>query len=133
MATHAGKEGTVKISANAIAEVRGFSIDVTTETTDSTTLDNTTGYRTHKPTWSAWTGTVDCYWDETDTNGQNALTAGASVTLNVYPEGDGAGDTYLTGTATVTSITRSMTIDGMVEASFGFTGNGELTVATVGA
>ena len=32
MATHLGKEGTVQVGSNAIAEIRGFSID---ETIDS--------------------------------------------------------------------------------------------------
>lgn len=131
MGTHAGKEGTVKIGSDTIAEVRDWSIEETGETVDNTTLSNTSGYRTHKATLNSWTGNVNCFWDETDTNGQGALTVGSSVTLNVYGEGDSSGDTYHTGTATVTGVTRNAAIDGMVEASFSFQGNGQLQTTTV--
>lgn len=136
MATHAGIEGTVKLGSNAIAEVRSWSIEEQGDTSDSTTFDNAANanggkWRTHKHTLSGWSGNVECFWDETDTNGQNALTIGASVTLNVYAEGDSTGDIYYSGTATVTSISRSASVDGLVEASFSFQGNGALTQSTV--
>lgn len=130
MASHAGLEGTVKLGSNAVAEVREWEIQESAETADNTSLDNTTGWRTHKQTLKGWSGSLTCWWDETDTNGQVALTNGASVTLNLYPEGDDTGDTYYTGTATVTQITRKGSIDGIVEASFSFLGNGALTSAT---
>jgi hypothetical protein len=63
--------------------------------------------------------------------GQGALTIGASVTLNVYPEGDASGDTYYTGTAIVTGVTRSSSFDGLVEASITVQGSGALTATTV--
>lgn len=132
MATHAGIEGTVEIGANAVAEIRSWSIEEQGETADSTSFTNTNGWRTHKHTLKTWSGEVECFWDEADTNGQGALTIGSSVTLNVYPEGDDVnGDVYYTGTATVTGISRQASVDGMVEASFTFQGNGALTESTV--
>lgn len=129
MATHAGKEGTVKIGANAVAEIREWSVTENGETADNSSMGDTA--RTHMFTMSSWDGSLSCWWDETDTNGQGALTIGASVTLNLYPEGDGAGDTYYTGTATVTSISRRAALDGLVEADFSFMGSGALTGTTV--
>ena len=38
MATHAGSEGTVKSGANAIAEVRSFSLEETADTIEDTTM-----------------------------------------------------------------------------------------------
>lgn len=132
MGTHAGNEGSVQISSNEIAEVKSWSIEEQGETADSTTFDNTNGWRTHKHTLKGWSGEVECCWDEADTNGQGALTIGSSVTLNLYPEGDDVnGDVYYTGTATVTGISRQASVDGMVEASFSFQGNGALTQSTV--
>ena len=36
MATHLGKEGTVQVGSNSIAEIRGFSIDETIDTVEDT-------------------------------------------------------------------------------------------------
>ena len=87
--------------------------------------------KTYKTTLSDSTGTIDCFWDETDTTGQGAMTIGASVTLNLYPEGADSGDTYYTGTALITSIGVSQAHDGLVERSFGFQVTGALSITTV--
>jgi hypothetical protein len=129
MATHTGSEGTVKVGANAIAEIRSFSLEESADTLEDTTMGDTA--RTYKSSLTTFTGSVDVFWDETDTTGQGALTIGASVTLNVYPEGDASGDTYYTGTAIVTGVTRSSSFDGLVEASITVQGSGALTATTV--
>jgi len=129
MATHAGSEGTVKVGSDAIAEIRSFSLEETADTLEDTTMGDTA--RTYKSSLTTFTGSVDVFWDETDTNGQGALTIGASVTLNVYPEGDASNDTYYTGTAIVTGVTRSSSFDGLVEASITVQGSGALTASTV--
>jgi len=129
MATHAGSEGTVKVGSNAVAEIRSFSLEETADTLEDTTMGDTA--RTYKSSLTTFTGSVDVFWDETDTNGQGALTIGASVTLNVYPEGDASNDTYYTGTAIVTGVTRSSSFDGLVEASITVQGSGALTASTV--
>jgi hypothetical protein len=129
MATHAGSEGTVKVGSDAIAEIRSFSLEETADTLEDTTMGDTA--RTYKSSLTTFTGSVDVFWDETDTAGQGALTIGASVTLNVYPEGDASGDTYYSGSAIVTGITRSSSFDGLVEASITVQGSGALTATTV--
>ena len=128
MANHAGSEGTVKIGSNVVAEVKSFSIEESADTIEDTALGDTA--RTFKSGLTGWSGSVECFWDETDT-AQIALTIGASVTLDVYPEGATSGDTHYSGTALVTGITRQASLDGMVEASFSFQGTGALTSATV--
>ena len=129
MATHTGSEGTVKVGANAIAEIRSFSIEESADTLEDTTMGDTA--RTYKPSLTTFTGTVDVLWDETDTTGQGALTIGAAVTLNLYPEGDTSGDTYYTGAAIVTGRTINSSFDGLVEMSISVQGNGALTQTTV--
>lgn len=128
MATHTGSEGTVKVGANTIAEIRSYSIEQTADTTEDTTMGD--AWRTHKTTLKSWSGTVDVYWDETDTNGQSALVVGAEVTANFYPEGSTTGDAYLTGTAIVTGKTVSASFDGMVESTITLQGTGALTTGT---
>lgn len=129
MATHAGSEGTVKVGSNAIAEIRSFSIEETADTIEDTTMGD--GARTYKPSLTSFSGSVDVFWDETDSTGQGALTIGAEVTLNLYPEGSVSGDTYLSGSAIVTSRSISSSFDGMVEMSISVQGNGALTTSTV--
>lgn len=128
MATHTGSEGTVKVGANAIAEIRSYSVEQTSDTVEDTTMGDT--WRTHKTTLRSWTASVDCFWDESDTNGQGALTVGSEVTLNLYPEGATTGDTYLTGTGIVTGKTVTGSFDGMVESSISVQGTGTLTTGT---
>lgn len=128
MATHTGSEGTVKIGSNAVAEIRTFSIDVTADTAEDSTMGDS--WRTFKTTLKGWSGSLDCFWDETDTTGQGAIVDGAEVTLNVYPEGATTGDKYYTGTAIVTGTTINSSFDGLVEASFKFQGTGALTLST---
>lgn len=129
MATHTGSEGTVKVGSNAIAEIRSFSIEESADTLEDTTMGDTA--RTYKSSLTTYTGSVDVLWDETDTTGQGALTIGAEVTLNLYPEGDTSGDTYYTGTAIVTGRTINSTYDGLVEMSISVQGSGALTESTV--
>jgi hypothetical protein len=131
MANHVGNEGVVKVGSNTVAEVRSFSITSSADTVEDTVMGDT--WKTHQVTQNSWTAEVTAFWDETDTTGQGALTIGATVTLNLYPEGATSADTYLSGSAIVTSVGRSQTHNGMVEATFSFQGTGALSTSTVGA
>ena len=129
MATHTGSEGTVHVGANAIAEIRSYSIEETSDTVEDTSMGDS--FRTHKATLRSWTASVDVFWDETDTTGQVALVPGSEVTINVYPEGNTSGDDYYTGTAIVTSKSVTASFDGMVEASVSLQGTGTRTSSQV--
>ena len=129
MATHTGSEGTVKVGANTIAEIRSYSIEETSDTVEDTSMGDT--YRTHKTTLKSFSGSVDVFWDETDTTGQGALSVGSEVTINFYPEGSDSGDTYYSGSAIVTSKSITGSFDGMVESSISIQGTGALTSTTV--
>lgn len=132
MATHWGNEGVVKLGANTVAEVTDFEFTETVTTIDDTSMGDT--YKSHiaGSGIKEWSGSMTCHWDETDTNGQAAMTVGASVTLNLYPEGATSGDTYWSGTATITSRAQSQKMDGeTIKATFQFQGNGALSRNTV--
>ena len=88
-------------------------------------------WRKNQATIKSFSGSFDGFWDETDTLGQGSLSAGATVTLNLYPEGDDSGATYWSGDVIITSISYNASFDGIVEASFSFTGTGALTESTV--
>jgi|TARA_R100000005_G_scaffold96371_2_gene82729 hypothetical protein len=128
MATHLGKEGTVQVGSNAIAEIRGFSIDETIDTVEDTSMGDSS--KTYLASIKDFSGSVDVLYDETDTNGQTALSVGSSVTLNFAPEGTDSGDVKLTGTAIVTGKSVTSSFDGLVESTITVQGTGGLTTGT---
>ena len=129
MASHTGSEGLVKVGANTVSEVTSWSLDETGETIETTSMgDSARSYAAGLVSWSA---SVEVLWDETDTNGQVALSVGSSVSLNLHPEGATSGDTIYSGTGLVTSHSKTASFDGMVTASIGLTGTGGLTTSTV--
>lgn len=129
MATHRGSEGTVKSGANAIAEIRSYTITETADTLEDTTMGDAS--RTYLASLKTFSGSIECFWDETDTNGQLTLDPGATVTINVYPEGSSTGDKYYSGSVIITERSVTASFDGMVEASFSFQGTGALSETTV--
>jgi hypothetical protein len=129
MAVHTGSEGTVKVGSNAVAELKSYTIEETGDVIETTALGDTS--RTYVAGLKTFTGTIDVYWDETDSSGQGALTVGSEITINFYPEGDTAGDTYYTGTAIVTGRSVTGTTDGTVDRSFTIQGTGALSETTV--
>ena len=128
MATHLGKEGTVQVGSNAIAEIRGFSIDEQIDTVEDTSMGDSS--KSYLASIKDFSGSVDVLYDETDTNGQTALSVGSSVTLNFAPEGTASGDVKLTGTAIVTGKSITSSFDGLVESSITIQGTGGLTTGT---
>jgi len=129
MATHKGSEGLVKVGSATVAEVKSYSLEESADTLETTKMGDAA--RTYLPSLTSFSGSVDCFWDETDSAGQVALSVGASVTLVFYPEGAASGDTYYSGTALVTGKTITGSFDGMVEASISVQGTGALSTATV--
>ena len=129
MANHTGSSGVVKIGTNTIAEVRSFTINTTAELLEDTTLTDTS--KTYQVGKKGATVSVECFWDETDTNGQIALAEGQSVALDLFPEGTDSSDYYYSGTWLVTGNSVSITTDGIIEATFDATLTGALSRSTV--
>ncbi len=128
MATTHGNTGAVYIGANAVAEVTSWSYSVSVGLTPDTAIgDSAETYVSDGI--SVGSGSVTCHWDSTDTNGQESMTAGATVTLNVYPEGASSGDDYYGGSAKIESIERSGDLGSIVSATFAY--KGVLTQSTV--
>ena len=129
MATHTGSSGIIKIGTNTIAEVRSFTIDTTAEILEDTVLTDTS--KSFKVGKKGATVSVECFWDETDTNGQIALAEGSSVAMDLFPEGADSSDYYFSGTWLVTATSVSVPTDGIIEATFSATLNGALSRSTV--
>jgi len=125
MATFSGSSGVVRISTNAIAEIRSWSVEASSDTIDDSVMGDT--WRTFKAGLKSWTGSADVLFDDTNTTGQGACTVGASVTVTFCMEGVADGSHKLTGTAIVTGRNISASHEGLVEASLSFQGTGALT------
>ena len=129
MAVHKGSEGAIKIGSNTVAEVKSYSLDESADTIETTSMGDAA--RTHLSSLTSFSGSVDCMWDETDTNGQTALAVGSTVTLLWYPEGSASGATFYSGSVIVTGKNITGSFDGLVEASIAIQGSGAITTATV--
>ena len=127
MAIHKGSEGTVHVGTDAVAEIRSYSIEETADTLETTSMGDAA--RTHLASLTSFSGSLDVYWDESDT-AQTALTVGTSVTIKFYPEGTASSAKYYSGEAIVTGVSRSAAFDGLVESSISIQGSGVLTLAT---
>ena len=132
MPTHWGNEGLVRSGTNIVAEVVGFKLNISADPIDDTAMGD--AWRTHIPNSGIkkWDGSLECHWDEADTTGQGSLTVGASVTLNLHPEGNLTGDKYFSGTATITEVGLDVPMEGgTIKRPITFMGNGALTEPTV--
>ena len=125
-----GNAGVISVDGTNVAEVRNYSIEMTTDTIETSTMGAANSGRTYVKGLSTFSGSADVYWDAThfstaDLDGLINGDVGASaVALIVYPEGTGAnwnGNIIITGY----SITGSF--DGLIEASVSFQGDGQLS------
>lgn len=128
MAVFTGKAGVVQTSSNDIAEVRSYSITESGDTTESTSMGDSA--KTYEPTLTEFSGSIDLFFDDTDSSGQVSLTIGSEFTLNLAPEGTSSGAYKLSGTGIVTEKTITAAHDGLVEMTIGFQGDGALTIGT---
>jgi predicted secreted protein len=125
MSTYIGNSGVVKSGSNAVAEVLSFSVSESANVADDTVLGDT--WKTHIVGTFSWKATVNCYYMEGDTTGQDTFGVGDSVTVHLIPRGAGTGHIDLTGTATITGVETATSLDGIVTANFTLEGSGALS------
>lgn len=128
MATNLGKEGYLRISAITVVQIRGYTLNHTSDTVEDTVIGD--DYKTRKATLRDWRISGDLYWDTAD-GGANAMTIGSTVTVDLYPQGIATASRYYTGLAIVTSFDPNARHDGMVEVPFTAEGTGALSTSTV--
>lgn len=138
MAILTGNNGVVKLDATVggsvatIAAVRTFSIELTRDTIETSTM--TTDVRTYVTGLSSWSGSADIYFDPAASTGTIATHAILNPTSGTVGQGTLSVELYLNDTAgkfsgevIVTGFTVNATFDGMVEASISFQGSGACT------
>jgi len=132
MATHIGNEGVVKVSTNTVAEVESWSITFSSENAEYNALGD--AYKRRTAGIKDCNGTITCFLDETDTNGQLAMTEGATVAINLYYEGATSGDEYWTGNVIIDEFTDDVGgPNEIIKRTFNFSNvdNTGVTTATV--
>jgi hypothetical protein len=137
MATLTGNNGTIAVGGQVVAATRNFSIEMTSDTIETTTMG--VDVRTYVKGLSTYSGSADIYFDDTffDTNEAAlnptaGLVNGAPINVKFYLSyADGSGnDTVFSGSAIVTGFTVNSSMDGMVEASISFQGSGQTVFST---
>ena len=137
MANYEGSAGTVKIKSGAdaltaIASVRGWSMDITRDTVENTSMSSA-GARTYKKGLQSYSGSMDIVYDDSE----NAIVATAlnpdtddAVSVEFYS--DSAVDaTKFAGDVIVTGYSVTASYDGLTEASVSFQGTGAITTASI--
>ena len=128
MATFVGSGGTVLVGTDVVGEIRSWTVDETMDPIEDTTIGDS--YRTFNAGLKGWSGTMEVYFDDTDT-AQTAMTVDSSITVSFQMEGNTTGDHKLSGTALVTGRSVTASFDGMTEATLTVQGTGTLTEGTV--
>ena len=130
MAKHKGSEGLIKVGTDTIAEVLSFELDESAAEIDTTKLGDAD--RTYVSGTKSATGSLEAHYDPADTDGQVALAVGATVTLNLFPQGDTSGDEQLACSAIITSSRVSNSDnDETVKRAIGFRVTGAVTRSAV--
>lgn len=129
MAVTHGNDGVVKIGANEVANIQSFSITETIASAMASSMGDT--WESRVTGLKDWQAEITVWWDAGDTNGQEALTVGAAVTVDFYPQGDAPSDVYYSGVGVVTEVGNEASKADIVTRSITVLGNGALTRSTV--
>lgn len=131
-----GYKGSIKVSAAVMGNAKSWSLNITQETEDVTTLGSN-GFKESLGLLKTWSGSIVAIFDsdgsaegilQLNLLGDDALVDLEMQTGNVATEIDEKYDTY-TGTANITSQDITNDVNGIVEVTFNFEGSGTLVVA----
>jgi predicted secreted protein len=138
MAILTGNNGVVKLDASVggavatIAAVRNFSIELTRDTIETTTMG--VDVRTYLNGLSSWSGSADIYFDPAASTGTIATHAVLNPTSGTVGQGTLTVELFLadaagkfSGEVIITGFTVNSSMDGMVEASISFQGSAACT------
>jgi predicted secreted protein len=138
MAILTGNNGVVKLDASVggsvavIAAVRTFSVELTRDTIETTTMG--VDVRTYLTGLSSWSGSADIYFDPAASTGTIATHTVLNPTSGTVGAGTLTVELFLADTAgkfsgevIITGFTVNSSMDGMVEASISFQGSGACT------
>jgi len=115
-----GNDGEVYVGSNQVAKVVDFSYEEEVSLTPKHVKGDTND--SFEPGRKNGSGTITCLWDPTDTDGQQAMQTGSSVTLSLYEAGKATGQNELSGTVIIQRRGRNSPDSDMCKATFSFNG-----------
>ena len=127
MSVHHGKEGEVVVGGAAVGELTSFTLETTGDVVESTQMSD--GAKSFIAGRTSFSGTLEMHFDEADSV-QTQLTAGASITFKLLPEGGSTGDRKFEGAGIITGMSVSQPLDGIVSRTVTFQGTDALTIGT---
>jgi len=137
MVSYEGSAGTVKIKSGsdtltAIASVRSWSMDITRDTVENTSMSSG-GVRTYLKGLQSYSGSMDIVYDDSENAiVSTAMNPDTDDTVSVEFYSDSAVDaTKFAGDVIITSYSITASYDGLVEASVSFQGTGAITTANI--
>jgi len=139
-----GNNGVVKIddasgTLTSIASVRSFSLEITSDTIETTTMG--VDSRTYVKGLSSFSGTAEIYYDGdvfpvansgTDLAGFNPTLEAVRTSpynIELFPDETNHSATKFSGDIIITGFTLNSSMDGMMEASISYQGSGALAYA----
>lgn len=134
MPTHLGKNASVKIGTNTIAEMAEWTLNITSEPITQPVFGSAWD-KVHGLSITSWDGTITGLLDVTDTNGQlalnNATISGTKITdLKIYVDSTKywAPDTTADAAAGcyITSMSPTAAQGDVLRVSFNFKGTGPI-------
>lgn len=128
MARHSGKNAVVKNGSNVIDGLVSFSVDEAVGTVDLSAAGD--AWEDHDTILKNWSGSITLRLDHAAAANQS-LRAGDAITFEGYTEGEGAGKTFLAGTATVEGNGYNTSFNGEAAREYTIKGKGALNVSVV--
>jgi hypothetical protein len=137
MATLTGNDGQVLFAGNTVAAVRNFTVDLTSDTIETTVMGLDS--RTYVKGLSSYSGSADIYFDPVEFNGNahfninssSAAVGAAPIAAKFYINQSASDDSVMwANTVVITGYSVNSTMDGMVEASISFQGSGSVSFNT---
>ena len=126
MSSFTGITGVVKIATVAVAEVTEFSYDDSSDLVESHAMGDTN--KSYEATFIDGGGSITCRFDPLDAK-QTAMVSGATLAVELQPEGSTGGDFELAGNIVIESTSLAVPMADMVQKTFTY--KGVLTAGTV--
>ena len=136
MATIVGNDGQVTIAGQAVVSTRNFSVDMTSDTIETTTMG--VDVRTYVKGMSSWSGSADIYFNTDDYQANTIMTSTSIAAIGSSPIGvkfyvdQDTDDVVLYGNGIITGYSVSSSMDGLVEATISFQGSGPIKYQQTG-
>ncbi len=138
MATIVGNDGQVTIAGQAVVSTRNFSVDMTSDTIETTTMG--VDVRTYVKGMSSWSGSADIYFNTDDYQANTIITSTSVAAIGSTPVGvkfyldqDASNDVVLYGNGIITGYSVSSSMDGLIEATISFQGSGPIKYQSTGS